>query len=239
MSYFVVPGTLAAGSRCEVAGPEAAHLLGSRRVRDGETVELQDAAGRRFSATVVSRERGGGKLVCLVGPEVPVPPEPTAARALFLSAVPEQTLDLVLRASVELGATEVGLFNSERTARTLAAEAFNRKLPRWQRILRESAKQSGRGGLPTITYFKNLPTLAGALARFGSILLMSPDGSRDFQPQPGPMAWVVGPEGGLTDPEVATLLAVPGAQAVAIGPYTLRVETAASAALAYSANLKT
>lgn len=236
MSYFVVPGELAAGSHCEVVGAEAAHLLGSRRIRNGETVELQDATGRRFSATVVSRERGGERVVCFVQFEVPAPPEPTVARALFLSAVPEQTLDLVLRASVELGATEVGLFNVERTARRLTAEVFNRKLPRWQRILRESAKQSGRGGLPTVSYLQDLPALVAALARYDSILLMSPGAPRGFEPPSGAVASVVGPEGGLTDPEVKALLRVPGTQAVAVGPYTLRVETAATAALALCAN---
>ena len=50
--------------------------------------------------------------------------------------------------------------------------------------------------------------------------------------EPGPWAVLTGPEGGFAAEEIAALARVPEALRVGLGPRTLRVETAAIAALA-------
>ena len=53
-----------------------------------------------------------------------------------------------------------------------------------------------------------------------------------------PVQWAVGPEGGFSEAEVATLRAA-GFQPVALGRATLRFDTAALAALAVTAMART
>ena len=50
----------------------------------------------------------------------------------------------------------------------------------------------------------------------------------------GPCAVLVGPEGGLTDADLAAISAKPDAVAVTLGPSVLRAETAACVALAFA-----
>ena len=52
------------------------------------------------------------------------------------------------------------------------------------------------------------------------------------RPAPRPAAILVGPEGGFTDEERATIRALPQARPVGLGPRILRADTAALAAVA-------
>jgi 16S rRNA (uracil1498-N3)-methyltransferase len=50
--------------------------------------------------------------------------------------------------------------------------------------------------------------------------------------KPGPLAVLVGPEGGFSPDERAMIRAVPQATAISLGPRIMRADTAAVAALA-------
>ena len=109
---------------------------------------------------------------------------------------------------------------------------------RWATIAREAAKQSHRAWLPVLEGPLPEAEAAAATAGRGLGLVAHPAaGSRlsdvlaDGVPTPESVWVVVGPEGGLSEDEVATFAAA-GAVPVSLGPQILRTETASVVAAA-------
>lgn len=115
-------------------------------------------------------------------------------------------------------------------------ERVEKKLARWERIIREAAQQSGALRPPLLT-----PPLT-----FKEVLKKSQDGLSLFFHQepvndltlhhylhnrPDSVNLIIGPEGGFSESEVQELLAA-GSKAVFLGNTVLRVETAALFAIA-------
>jgi 16S rRNA (uracil1498-N3)-methyltransferase len=138
-------------------------------------------------------------------------------------------LDAVVRDATELGATAVLPAISARSVSTKGGDA---QLARLRRIAVEAARQCGRGDAPRVEPPRALAdVLAGVTAEARVALL--PEGRARFRDLAGgaaSLAVLVGPEGGLTDDEIA-LAARHGFVAATLGPFVLRTETVAAAAL--------
>lgn len=215
------------GTTIELDDDESHYLVKVRRARVGDALELFDGRGGAWSATLRSTGRHAHV-------EVGAPlqfPEP--ALRVVLLGMPDQpaTLEALTGAS-ELGATHVVLIACERSQGRTPAAA------RTQRILRASQRQCGRprplellGGDQPLTLpralelYKDLPgVFAWEALRDG--------GSEPTEPEHASgLRLLVGPEGGLTSPEVDQLRAA-GFRAVSLGPWVLRTPTAVIAMLA-------
>lgn len=129
------------------------------------------------------------------------------------------------------------------SSRTLAHDRaeVERKLPRWERILREAAEQSHRGLIPAIFPALTFNAALEKAARESDLVLLpwEKDQStslstavRQLEGLASPRATLfIGPEGGFSDEEAAQATQK-GALAVSLGPRILRMETAAMAAAA-------
>jgi 16S rRNA (uracil1498-N3)-methyltransferase len=108
------------------------------------------------------------------------------------------------------------------------------KRHRWERIARESAETARRGQAPAVSTLHTWEELVAALPR---PIVVAWEGEhelrlRDAIPRDvSEMSLVVGPEGGLTEEEIA-LARENGAIVVTLGSRNLRAETAAIAAVA-------
>jgi 16S rRNA (uracil1498-N3)-methyltransferase len=120
------------------------------------------------------------------------------------------------------------------TART---NADHTNIERLTAIAIEAAEQTGRLDAPQVLSPERLEAV---LAQWPPARrLMFCDEAGDAAPvleglrgaAPGPWAVLIGPEGGFTADERASVRAVPGAVPVSLGPRTLRADTAAIAAL--------
>jgi 16S rRNA (uracil1498-N3)-methyltransferase len=150
-------------------------------------------------------------------------------------------MDTIVRQAVEVGATEVLPLLTSRVVVRLNEEKRRARGDRWRRIAKSAAEQSRRSQVAVVhdpmplrdalamldeydavvVVWEKAPSTAGlwdAIAAFGLHA-----GSR--------LALVIGPEGGLSDEEVAALAAVGGVP-VTLGAGILRTETAAVVALA-------
>ena len=109
------------------------------------------------------------------------------------------------------------------------------KRQRWQRVARAAAKQSRRAWIPQVhDYTTGLPNRPGAM------LILHEEASDtlfDVELPAGPLSVVVGPEGGLSDQEVAGLIAG-GGVCVRMGPEILRTSTAGAAACVWIRGLE-
>jgi 16S rRNA (uracil1498-N3)-methyltransferase len=112
-------------------------------------------------------------------------------------------------------------------------EAAEQRMASLERACREACKQSGRTWLPRIHASARPAELREALGGSRAVLL-APGAPRTVcawaaPVEAGPLAVIAGPEGGFDDAELALL---GFAEAAALGPHVLRIETAVEAAVA-------
>lgn len=232
MNRLYLPGAVS-GSR-QLEGAQFHKLVRVLRLAPGATVQVFDGRGARFTATLEAIEGERARLM-LGAPSLEVAPRRLAVVQGLTRA---ERLELVLQKCTELGATDFVLLAAARSVVKLEGKA-DKKLSRWQRILEEAARQSGRADVPSLAGPTAAGAVAGALPAGARVLVLDEEekaltlsaAAGPLLETDGPLALVVGPEGGLTREEVAALVAG-GAQAVTLGAQVLRTETAALAALA-------
>jgi len=224
---FFIEGSHQIGDVVTLAGADARKILVVLRMKSGETIEIVDSSGTRFSAELeVARERVRGRLDSLI--ERPTETKLTVALA---QGIPKgQKMELVVEKATELGVMRILPFFAERTIGEHLGEA---KLERWRRVARSAAQQSGRGVVPLVEAPQRFDALAALIETFDRTIVAWELAARiPLQERlPALLAGVstvlaiVGPEGGLTHAE-AQLAQAAGASVVSMGPRILRTETA-------------
>jgi 16S rRNA (uracil1498-N3)-methyltransferase len=226
MNRLLVPG--ATPGEVRVTGPRAHKLVHVLRSQVGDTLEVFDGAGATFEATLV--EVGAEAVLLTLGEAR----RAAAQRAIaVVQALPKGAkLEWMLEKATELGASAFWPVVSERTVVKLSGRE-PAKLARWQRVVDEAARQCGRAEVPVVHPPQALLPVARSLATTATVLVLDEEERAVRLSDPaaqGPLAVVVGPEGGLSRGEVAAL-ASSGAVPVTLGAAVLRTETAALAAL--------
>ena len=223
ITLLVRPG--AAPGRRETVEEAEGHHLRVRRVTAGERVALRDGAGLVGTGRLAAEGRDWAVEVEAVERK-PRPAELTLA----IGAGDRDRFAWVVEKAVELGATSVVPLETERTA-GVATRVRDSHLPKLRRQALEAIKQCGAAWALEVD---EPQSLAEFIARtepgvhwLGDASGAAPPGALDA----APVTVVVGPEGGLTEPERASLLSA-GYRPLALAPHTLRFETAALAAAA-------
>ena len=210
---------------CAVGGDDGHHLQRARRVRPGETITAADGSGAWRAYEVATVAPGVLRLVA-VGPVVHEPdvrPRISVAVALTKGGA----FDAVVAGLTELGAHRIEPVRTERIVVKWDESRATGALDRWRHIAREAAMQSRRAVVPEVAPVADVASLAG---RPGLVVAdRSGTAVDDLAPPPGG-EWVVvvGPEGGLSAAELATL----GTDRVAVGRHVLRAQTAPLAVVA-------
>ena len=137
--------------------------------------------------------------------------------------------------ATEAGVDRVVPWRAERcVARWDDGERGAKARARWCNAVREAAKQSRRAWCPEVTEPVDTPGLARLATAASAALVLHESAERGIAeltlPRAGDLLIVVGPEGGITDAELATL-ASGGATPVRLGQTVLRASTAAAVAL--------
>lgn len=213
----------------------ARHVL---RLKAGAQVAVFDGAGRQFAATVERFERR--RLAVVLGNPLPGQPETAIPLILYLALAKGAVFDSVLQHAVELGVVEIVPFGAERSVPIIGERVpLKRKMERWQQILLAATKQCGRVRLTSIAPpcpFESALRRPDARA-IRLCCAFDPTAPRLSEMLRGTklsaaqsLAVMIGPEGGLTNDEI-TLARRNDWRPVSLGPRTLRVETAATAAL--------
>ncbi len=220
----LVPRGVTPGRREQVDEGEGHHLR-VRRARVGEVVALRDGAGLV----------GTGRLA-LSGREWLVDVDTAERHArpaelrLAVGAGDRDRFAWVVEKAAELGATAVSPLETERTG-GVAHRVRETHLTRLRRQALEATKQCGAAWAIDVDAPASLAQFATRVHP-GHIWLADAEG---LPPPPvlngEAVTVVIGPEGGLSTAERATLLAA-GYRPTALGPHTLRFDTAALAAAA-------
>jgi len=220
MFWSFVDATPALGGSVQIDGKRGHHLARVLRVRPGER-GVAVFAGREYEVEVVAVS--GGRVEARVLTDRPARGEASTAVTLWQAVLPNPDFDAVLEAGTAAGIQQ---FVAIQAARSIGRPPVGR-LTRWQAIVESAAEQSHRGAIPTVS---GPVTLASALAEASDsrLLALEPSAALSLaQAIDGSAAYTiaVGPEGGWTDDELATMQAR-GAVAVNLGARILRARLA-------------
>lgn len=231
--YFTESPIDASTTSVELRGDEARHAAQVARLGEGESIEISDGQGWRAAGTA----RSVSKSVVEVSVSNPVFEEPRPLNMTLVQALAKGDRDeMAVQASTELGVSRVIPWQAERSISRWDGDKKAKGVARWQSIAREAAKQSVRSRIPVVG--DPVPTAGIVAACNGStVLVLDPRASVGIgewtrvNANETTIALVVGPEGGISDAEVATLTAA-GATAVNVGTDIMRTSTAGPAAIA-------
>ena len=150
------------------------------------------------------------------------------------SLVKEQKMDLILQKSCELGVSEIIPINTTRSIVKLDKKE-NKKIERWNKILKEASEQSKRVVIPFVNEIKDIKDLIN-LDYDIKILCTVNELSTSLKNVLNKdlnnlkILFVIGPEGGFTDNEEKILMDN-GFISTSFGKRVLRTETASLYAL--------
>jgi 16S rRNA (uracil1498-N3)-methyltransferase len=234
-ALFYVDALPDVGEIAIVDGDEGFHAANVRRIRVGERLDLSDGAGEmahcvieeaakaRLSARVLERWRAE-----------PANPAVTVVQALPKSDRSELAVEL----ATEAGADAFVAWQAARCVARWDGVKAEKGLRRWRAVARAAARQSRRPHIPSVTGVVSTGELVNevrATVAAGATVLVLHESAvepltKEAVAQSRSLMLVIGPEGGVTDEEIAALSEA-GAEVVRLGPAVLRTSTAAAVAL--------
>lgn len=208
---------------------QSRHATGSLRLRPGDAVMLFNGRGGEATCEIADTGSAGKKRCASVRViSRQQTPAPTHTLTLFVAGAKGPRLTTLVEKCTELG---VGALHFTKWRRSVVHVSDN-GLSKLHKTAIEACKQCGRNWLPQLIANQ---TVDDFLAFEGQRLIAHPDPTAPVLPKFATAtvatALAIGPEGGLTDEEVANMQAA-GAKPVRLGEHILRVETAALAAAA-------
>ena len=226
-----LPGT-SVGDHVTLDGDEGRHAVVVKRIRVGEQVALTDGAGTTAAVTVI--ETGKASFTGLVDEVRAV--EQETPRVVVVQAIPKgERGELAVEMLTEVGVDVIVPWAASRCVAVWKGERAEKSLAKWRSTAREAAKQARRSWFPEVREPVGLDEVVGLLesASVPVVLHEAASGPLANIPVPGrgEIVIVVGPEGGISDEELAAFAAV-GAEPVRLGSSVLRTSTAGVAATA-------
>ncbi len=234
MTRFHVRADAAAGERVSFDADEAHHLARVLRLGAGDVVQAVDGHGHEL--TVRMTEVGPHGAHGLVVSRAARPTESPLDLTLVQGIVKGDKIEGIIRMATELGVRRVAPVVTERTIARAAPARWPHRLERWRRVAKEAAKQSGRAVIPEIDPPRALAEWL-ATPRPPDLVVCFWEGETEGLDAVLPAgdveraSVIVGPEGGLSEGEVARLRAA-GSVVAGLGPRILRADTAGPVALA-------
>jgi 16S rRNA (uracil1498-N3)-methyltransferase len=210
-----------------VEGDEFHHSVRVVRVRAGEEVELFDRTGNAARGIVETLDRE--HAVITVGDAL-APRESALNIRLAMAVIQLEKFELVLQKATELGVRSFVPLVTDRVE--LRPERYANKRERWERIVFEAVKQSGRTAVPHIEEPREF---ADVLAENGPKIVFDADAEPAVIERLDSVTLMIGPEGGWSDEELHAARAS-GCLFQPLGPRRLRAETAAIAGVAVIAS---
>jgi 16S rRNA (uracil1498-N3)-methyltransferase len=205
------------------------YLVNVLRLGDGAVVHIFNGRDGEWRASLVRQGRRDATLTV----ERLTRPQTAGPDIHYLFApLKRARLDYMVQKATELGVARLAPVITRHTV----AERVN--LDRMRANVTEAAEQCGILRIPEVAA---PATLAQALERWEPARrLVFCDESAPVQDpiraleavEPGPLAVLIGPEGGFAEDERALLLGLPCVVRLALGPRIMRADTAAVAALA-------
>ncbi|MGD0734629.1 MAG: RsmE family RNA methyltransferase [Terracidiphilus sp.] len=230
-----------------ITGSQSEHMARVLRAQPGLEADVV-AGGRVFHAEVaaVSPEEIRFNLVA------ELEADPALPITLVVSVYKFDRMEWAIEKATELGVAAIAPVIARRTEKHLA-QAADRRVERWRRIVHEAAQQSRRSDVPLIhapaplaERIRAASAPAGQSASSAYIVLAEQERTTTLrnaldeaiaqaEAEMPTLEIAIGPEGGWA-PDEEALFDANGWRAASLGPRILRAETAALAALSVVAS---
>ncbi|MBV6289778.1 16S rRNA (uracil(1498)-N(3))-methyltransferase [Pseudomonas aegrilactucae] len=233
LSRFFIDAPLSLG---EHDLPEAqAHYIGRvLRMAPGDAVQLFDGSGQEFLGELL--EVGKKSVRVTLDQALPGQAESPLHVHLGQGLSRGERMDWAIQKATELGANLITPIVSERCEVRLKDERADKRLAHWRQVAISACEQCGRSTVPTITSPVLLADWLKACDEDLKLVLHPVAEPLLSHARPASLAFLIGPEGGLSQAEVEQARAA-GFHAARLGPRVLRTETAPVVALAVAQQL--
>lgn len=232
LSRFFIDSPLSLGTH---SLPEAAaHYIGRvLRLQAGTAVQLFDGSGMEFRGELL--DVGKKQVSVELKDEVPGMPESSLRIHLGQGLSRGERMDWAIQKATELGVAEITPIVSERCEVRLKDERADKRLAHWRQIAISACEQCGRSVIPQINPPQPLAEWLPVEAALKLVLHPVAEPLTSHQP-PATLAFLIGPEGGMSDAEVEQATRA-GFLPARLGPRVLRTETAPVVALSVAQQL--
>ncbi|MCM2319895.1 MAG: 16S rRNA (uracil(1498)-N(3))-methyltransferase [Pseudomonas sp.] len=216
--------------------PEAqAHYIGRvLRLAVGDAVQLFDGSGQEFVGELV--EVGKKSVQVELREQFAGQTESPLRIHLGQGLSRGERMDWAIQKATELGVAEITPLVSKRCEVRLKDERADKRLAHWRQIAISACEQCGRSRVPTINPPLSLDDWLAQTAADLKLVLHPVAEPLASHARPASLAFLIGPEGGLSDAEVR-LAQQAGYHPARLGPRVLRTETAPVVALSVAQQL--
>lgn len=213
----------------------ANHIVRVLRLRAGAMLTLFNGRGGEYAATLLFAGTGrGARTTVRVGAHSLIERESPLQVTLLQGIARGERMDYIIQKATELGVTRIVPLSTGRSVVRLDGAAGAKRLEHWRGIAIAACEQCGRNRLPQIDAVTEIARVAEVVEGETTRVLLHPEAPVALATATSALrsvALLIGPEGGLAEPEVARARGA-GFQLYRLGPRVLRTETAPLAALA-------
>lgn len=221
-----------------VSGEDVKHITSVLRMRKGAVAVLCD--GQKGDYLAELDEAGDGCCTFRVLEKSVNEAEPNIYLRLFQAMPKGDKMEFIVQKAVECGASEVIPFFSKRCVSRPDEKQMAKKLPRYQKIALEAAKQCGRGIIPAVKNSVDFSDLKNLISSENTGIMFYECSDTPLKSAVGEFRKnvdvVIGSEGGFEPDEVEELKRS-GFAVASLGKRILRCETAPIAAISILMNL--
>lgn len=221
-----------------ISGEDVKHITSVLRMRRGDMAVLCDGRGTDFLAELAAS--GDGRCEFKILEKGDNRAEPSIHLRLFQAMPKGDKMEFIVQKAVECGAAEIIPIFTKRCVSRPDEKQMRKKLPRYQKIALEAAKQCGRGIVPTVGEAVNFSELKNFISEENTGIMFYEcsdvplkNAVSEFKRN---VDIVIGSEGGFEPCEAEELRGL-GFAAVSLGKRILRCETAPIAAISILMNM--
>ena len=233
LSRFFIDAPLSLGQH-ELPETQAHYIGRVLRLAAGDAVQLFDGSGQEYLGELVEV---GKKTVRVELRDALAGMAESPLRVHLGQGLSRgERMDWAIQKATELGVAEISPIVSERCEVRLKDERADKRLAHWRQVAISACEQCGRSVLPVIHAPVALADWQRQVDADLRLVLHPVAEPLASHARPGSLAFLIGPEGGLSEAEVQQAQTA-GYHAARLGPRVLRTETAPVVALAVAQQL--
>ncbi len=222
-------------SKIEIVGSDVNHIKNVLRLKIGDRIQIcNQETSENYICQIAKMEQTILQTQILEKIESNI--ESNIELHIFQGLPKADKMEWIIQKGTELGASKFIPVAFQRSIVKLSPKDESKKIERWQKIAEVAAKQSQRDLVPKVESVIPVKNICFFLSEY-DILLLAYEGEKENflknelltlknREKNLKIAVVVGPEGGITEEEVADLRKA-GAKVVSLGKRILRTETVA------------
>ncbi|WP_460120091.1 16S rRNA (uracil(1498)-N(3))-methyltransferase [Pseudomonas sp. S2_C03] len=233
LSRFFIDTPMSTGEH-ELPEAQAHYISRVLRMAEGDALQLFDGSGQEFRATL--SEVGKKRVVVQIDEGFAGQVESPLQIHLGQGLSRGERMDWAIQKATELGVNEITPIFSERCEVRLKDERADKRLLHWRQVAISACEQCGRSRVPVIHPPVLLADWLKQTEADLKLVLHPVAEPLTSHTKPSSLAFLIGPEGGLSDAEVDQAKGA-GFHAARLGPRVLRTETAPVVALSVAQQL--